>query len=77
MSNPFWEDDIMVALIKNINKSISRNNRMIHIIYNNPRQENILISQGLVLEKEMPVFFNTKVNVYTFSAQQQTKNNVV
>ncbi len=77
MSNPFWEDDIMVALIKNIKKSISRNNRMIHIIYNNPRQENILISQGLVLEKEMPVFFNTKVNVYTFSAQQQTKNNVV
>ncbi len=70
MSNPFWDDDIMVSLIRNIKKSISRNNRAIHLLYNNPRQENILISQGMILEKEMPVFFNAKVNVYTFPVRQ-------
>ncbi len=74
MSNPFWDDDIMISLVENIKKSISRNNRTVHIIYNNPRQENILISHGMILEKEMPVFFNAKVNVYTFPLQQQTIN---
>lgn len=74
MSNPFWDDDIMISLVENIKKSILRNNRTVHIIYNNPRQENILISHGMILEKEMPVFFNAKVNVYTFPLQQQTIN---
>lgn len=77
MSNPFWDDDIMISLITNIKKSISRKNRTIHIIYNNPRQENILISRGMILEREMPIFFNAKVNVYTFPSQQQTMDKSV
>lgn len=55
----------MYSFIRNINISLERKYRKIHIIYNNPTQAEILLNEGLVIEKEMPIYMNTKVIIYT------------
>ena len=67
MSNPFSDDDIMRNLLRNIKKSFERKYREIHIIYNNPTQERIILEEQFQVERRMPVFFNTRVVIYVLN----------
>ena len=52
IANPF-DDTIMKPFLQNIKTSVSRKPRKIYIIYFNPLQHDMLISEGFMLEQEL------------------------